>query len=145
VAAGVGGATGAGLLLPRGDAFVFAGERFAAPFVERFAAARFAGARFAGARFFAAARFGAFFAAARFAGAFFVAFFAIFGALLADCFFAVLVTFLAAFFAVFLATIGNPPVGRLTFRSAELAWRSNTCCRTYIATHGDGQGKSCVP
>ena len=113
------------MLLPRGDAFVFAGERFAAPLVERFAAARLVPvARFAGARFFAAARFGAFFAAARFAGAFFVAFFAIFGALADDCFFAVLVTFLAAFFAVFFATIGNPPVGRLTLRGAELAWRS---------------------
>jgi hypothetical protein len=112
------------LLLPRGEAAFFAVERLLAAFAVRFGAARLAPvARLAVARFFGAARFVVFFAAAvvRFAAVFLAGFLATFAALPAAGFFAVLVTFLAGFFAVFFAAIWNPPVGRLTLRGAELA------------------------
>jgi hypothetical protein len=95
-AAAAGAAAG---LLARGEPGFFAAAR-----LPRFGAARFA-VFFAPARFFGAARFAVFFAAPRFAAAFFAGFFATLPAFAAAGFFAVLVTFLAGFFAVFLAAI----------------------------------------
>ena len=122
-------------------------------FLPRGAAAFLAAARFAGflaAPFLAAARltaFTGFLAAARFVplAARFAGFLATFAALPAAGFFAVFVTFLAGFFAVFLAAICDPPDWPPRTPGAMLPSPEATdVARLILPRMVGGQGNCCV-